>query len=274
MAIALDDNGKPVEVNGFILLGYPQTEVHIQKLHEYGFGFDRVLFLNDTSEEDPGKEIRERMNLIDDHQYDWDEESAIAKKILDIVKEGKIKLPGEKDEEGNMQEGEEVNFVEETAVMEIDCTGNEEKVFTKIRTSLDPFFIQADNPEDVRVTADLDLDPEEGKDKPLPKSDYGDYCPVTYVDSGFMVKGNPELESTLFGKTYLFAGEKEQETFKFDPSKYLLTMNGKATLPLPPPPPKIMIMGLKGSGVTTQIQMLCEKFKLEEFELLAEYLKR
>ena len=214
------------------------------------------------------------MNLIDDHQYDWDEESANAKKILDIVKEGKIKLPGEKDEEGNMQEGEEVNFVEETAVMEIDCTGNEEKVFTKIRTSLDPFFIQADNPEDVRVTADLDLDPEEGKDKPLPKSDYGDYCPVTYVDSGFMVKGNPELESTLFGKTYLFAGEKEQETFKFDPSKYLLTMNGKATLPLPPPPPKIMIMGLKGSGVTTQIQMLCEKFKLEEFELLAEYLKR
>lgn len=122
-------------------MGYPQTEIHIQKLHEYGFGFDRVLFLNDTSEEDPGKEIRERMNLTDDHQYDWDEESANAKKILDIVKEGKIKLPGEKDEEGNMQEGEEVNFVEETAVMEIDCTGNEEKVFTKIRTSLDPFFI-------------------------------------------------------------------------------------------------------------------------------------
>ena len=35
-----------------------------------------------------------------------------------------------------------------------------------------------------------------------------------------------------------------------------------------------MICGLKGSGVTTQIRKLCDKFKLEEFELLKEYLGR
>ena len=81
------------------------------------------------------------MSLLEDTTYDFDEELATAKKILDIVKEGKIKLPGEKDEEGNMQEGEEINFVEETAVIEIDCTGSEEKVFTKIQTALDPFFL-------------------------------------------------------------------------------------------------------------------------------------
>ena len=81
------------------------------------------------------------MSLLEDTAYDFDDELAQAKKILDTVKEGKIKLPGEKDENGEMQEGEEVNFVEETTVIEIDCTGNEEKVFTKIQVALDPFFL-------------------------------------------------------------------------------------------------------------------------------------
>lgn len=269
LGMALDEEGKPVkEVGAFILIGFPQTDEHVKKLKEYGLGFDRVLFLTDNSEEDPGKEIRERMNLIDDTAYDWDEELAAARKILDTVKAAQIPVgPGTSEEPP-----EEVPFIEESAVLEIDCTGSEARVFTKIRTALDPFFVQADNPEEVRVSADLD--PEDEKYKPLPRSDFGDYCPVTFVDSGFMVKGNPEHESTVFGKTFLFAGEKEQETFKFDPSKYLVAQTGKASLPLSPPPPKIMICGLKGSGVTTQIRMLCEKFKLEEFELLKEYLAR
>jgi len=41
-----------------------------------------------------------------------------------------------------------------------------------------------------------------------------------------------------------------------------------------PPPPKIMILGVKGSGVSTQIRMLCEKFKLEEFQLKKEFFER
>lgn len=45
-------------------------------------------------------------------------------------------------------------------------------------------------------------------------------------------------------------------------------------LPLKPSNPKVMITGLKGSGVTTQIQKLCEKFNLEEFVLKDELLKR
>jgi hypothetical protein len=38
--------------------------------------------------------------------------------------------------------------------------------------------------------------------------------------------------------------------------------------------PKIMICGMKGSGVSTQISMLCDKYKLNEFELLKEYLNK
>lgn len=34
------------------------------------------------------------------------------------------------------------------------------------------------------------------------------------------------------GKTYWLAGEKEAEDFKFNPNKYLVTKDGRASLPL------------------------------------------
>jgi hypothetical protein len=54
----------------------------------------------------------------------------------------------------------------------------------------------------------------------------------------------------------------------------MIAQNNQATLPLQPPAPKIMILGNKGSGVSTQIRMLCEKYKLDEFELQKEYLAK
>jgi adenylate/nucleoside-diphosphate kinase len=60
------------------------------------------------------------------------------------------------------------------------------------------------------------------EDKKLPKGDFGDYCPVTYVRDNWLVLGNPEFEVIVNGKTYLLAGEKEAEEFKFDPKKYLI----------------------------------------------------
>lgn len=96
----------------------------------------------------------------------------------------------------------------EEKVIKIDCNGKPEEVFIKIRTAIDPFFLKPDSSEDVRISADLEED-EDGNKKALPKSDFGDYCPVTFVDEGFMVKGDPEKESLVFGKTYLFASDKE-----------------------------------------------------------------
>jgi hypothetical protein len=46
--------------------------------------------------------------------------------------------------------------------------------------------LRVDNPEDVRVSADLG-----DEDKRLPKGDFGDYCPVTYVKDGWLAKGDP-----------------------------------------------------------------------------------
>jgi hypothetical protein len=47
-----------------------------------------------------------------------------------------------------------------------------------------------------------------------------------------MIKGDPEKESLVFWKTYLFAGDKEQEKFNRDPIQYMIALTGKATLPL------------------------------------------
>jgi hypothetical protein len=57
-----DADGKTPFVGGFILLGFPQTEAHALKLKEHGIGFDRILYLMDPSEEEPGKEVKARMS--------------------------------------------------------------------------------------------------------------------------------------------------------------------------------------------------------------------
>ena len=91
------------------------------------------------------------------------------------------------------------------------------------------------------------------EDKKLPKGDFGDYCPVTYVKDNWIVRGNPEQEVTIFGKTYWLAGEKEAEVFKFNPVDFLNatrnTLRGPPILDLPPP--RIMVLGHRGAGVSS-----------------------
>ena len=102
----------------------------------------------------------------------------------------------------------------EDLVLEISCLGKAEDVFIKIRTEIDPFFLLPDNPENNRTTADdVTIEDEESgiPTKWLPKSDFGDYCPVTFVNENFLVKGSSEFECNLNGKTFWCAGEKEQE---------------------------------------------------------------
>ncbi len=47
---------------------------------------------------------------------------------------------------------------------------------------------------------------------------------------------------------------------------------GGIKLPLAPPAPKIMIIGQKGSGATTQIAKMCAKYKISSLELANTYL--
>ena len=59
-------------------------------------GFDKVLYLNDTSEENAGAAVKTRMTEQDMH-YDWDAEFEKATKIKTTIEE-KLNPP---DESGN-----------------------------------------------------------------------------------------------------------------------------------------------------------------------------
>lgn len=101
---------------------------------------------------------------------------------------------------------------------DIFAKGIEADVFTRIRLEIDPFFVKVDDSENCRTSADLSG--EDGEFK-LPKSDFGDYCPVTYIKDNWIVRGNQENEVTIFGKTYWLAGPAELEEFKFNPKQFL-----------------------------------------------------
>lgn len=71
------------------MIGFPDTELQTQKLKEYGFGFDKIIFLNDTSEEEPGKELARRFyaKKKSDFVFEWEKENEAAQKVLATVKE-------------------------------------------------------------------------------------------------------------------------------------------------------------------------------------------
>jgi len=77
--------GKLPFVGGFILIGYPETEEHINRLKAHGIEFDRIICLSDTNEEEPGAEIKRRMK--DQDLFDWDWELENSNKILALAKE-------------------------------------------------------------------------------------------------------------------------------------------------------------------------------------------
>jgi len=231
LVLQTDEDGKAPSVGGFILLGFPKTQVHLEALRDHGIQFDRVLNFGDLREEaeDIGKEVIDRMTKESMH-YDWEAEQAKVTKVLEVTKE----FLGEEAEK----------------VLDINATGPIDNVWIRIRQAIDPFFLRVDNPEEVRVTADIG-EPDDENYQPLPKGDFGDFCPVTYSNENWLIRGSAEFEATVYGKTYWFSGEKELEEFKFNPSKFLTGFGGAKSLPLAPPPPKIMIIGSKGSGITT-----------------------
>jgi len=196
-------------VDRFILIGFPQTETHCSKLKEYNIGFDRVLFLADegADEQEAGSQVTKRMTETDEMTYDYAAELEIANAQLNVIKE----WLGE--------EGQD-------RLMELkDMSGTVEEVHFKIRSRLDPFFVRPDDTtDDIRTAADY----EEEEIHRMPRCDFGDYCPVTYVDDGFLVKGGADEdggdpnELYIHGKRYFFAGSAELEKFKKRPSKYMI----------------------------------------------------
>lgn len=176
----VDENGNKPVIGKFILIGFPRSEIQIKKMQDYGINLDRVIYLTDTSEE-PGVEIKKRVAAStkkNDIAFDWDKENESITKVIATVKEA---------------------YGEQELIKEINCIGSIEDVKIKILTEIDPFFLLTDSTDENRTTeADVNIDDEAPENtRWLPKSDFGDYCPVSYRTQGFLVKGNKEFESTI-----------------------------------------------------------------------------
>jgi YHS domain-containing protein len=83
------------------------------------------------------------------------------------------------------------------------------------------------------------------EDRPLTKGETGDFCPITLRNESYLFPGLSDFEASVKGRMYKFAGEKELEEFKIDPMKYIYEGFTQ------PPQPHFMIVGARGSGVST-----------------------
>jgi adenylate/nucleoside-diphosphate kinase len=151
-------------VGGFIMLGFPQTQEQIEKLKEIGIGFDKILCLQDMDEENPGALLKERKK--DDEFYDLAYEMENSERLANVYKE----------------QYEEI-------VADIGCNGSVEDVMARVYAAIDPFFVQVNNPENVRNSDEVGEE-----EKPLPKGEYGDFCPVTLTNDTWLYPGSDEHE--------------------------------------------------------------------------------
>jgi hypothetical protein len=68
----------------------------------------------------------------------------------------------------------------------------------------------------VKVSEDL----QEGE-FPLPRGEYGYFCPITFTQSSWLIPGTAENEVQVKERVYRLAGEAEKTIFEFDPTKYI-----------------------------------------------------
>ena len=85
MVLKIDETGKAPFVGGFILIGYPETEEQINRMKAHGIEFDKIIYLTDTNEEEPGQEVRKRMKEEELYDYDWEFDN--SQRILNLAKE-------------------------------------------------------------------------------------------------------------------------------------------------------------------------------------------
>lgn len=83
----------------------------------------------------------------------------------------------------------------------------------------------------------------------------GLYDPVTLATEGWMQPGNKDFKTNFHGKEYIFTGEKELNQFELNPHLYYLPNPSTFS-------PHLLLLGVRGSGVTTQATILSNTYQL------------
>lgn len=207
-----------------LIIGQPFNEEQINTLKYHNIPLDKIIVLADKDEEEPGKNLAKRPGY--DLGYSVEQEIAMINTALGVLKE---------------QFGEE-------NVKEIDIRGSISDVYGKIKTALDPFYKRADDETMIKMSADIN----EEEDDPIMWGEYGPYCPVTMKDEGWLAPGKKEFEVMVEGRKHLFYSEKDMARFKERVNEYC--SNNQKMIGVPPP--RIMLVGVRGSGVHTQLEKL------------------
>jgi adenylate kinase family enzyme len=107
-----DEAGVFAPIEGFILVGYPDTEEQAQAMVDAQMGFDKIIYLTDPNE---GETLRSRGV---DERCHLDTELEHQANVLNLVKE---------------------TFTEDV-VIEINCDPDVDTVFYNICAGIDPMF--------------------------------------------------------------------------------------------------------------------------------------
>jgi len=227
-------DGSMPSAGGFILIGYPGLEEEVQAMKDTFVGLDKVIYLSDPT---GGEELKKRGAESD---CELDKELEQVERTVGLVRDGF---------------GEEI-FVE------ISCVGDELAIHRRICGVLDPFFLLPDDEATIRVKADV-----QEEDLPLPLGDGGHYDPVILTHEAWLMPGSPDFEAYVMGRRYNFVSEKELEQFKSFPADYV---RGKLALP----PPHVMLLGVRGAGLHTQMDLIKQQFMIESLELKEKFVER
>ena len=141
----------------------------------------------------------------------------------------------------------------EEMVVEIQADAEALEVHRRIVLALDPFTDRIDTADTVAEAS------------PSPPGLCGPYDPVLLATEGWLQPGNKESKAYFHGKEYLFAGEKEQMAFELSPNRYFQPSPSSFS-------PHILILGVRGSGVTTQATLLANRYQIPLLNLRSAYI--
>jgi len=247
---AYDSNYQYPRPGGFTLLSHPINEDEIKKFKEFNIKFDKFIYLSDQTET-PVKSLAIRINPNLEKLDDEKQEPEINK-LKDVIAKFDEVLPLLKEAYG------------EDNLIELNCFEPIESLRLKLKNIINPFYVRVD-PED-KITLQADVAEE---NIPIPRGEFGLFCPVTYKEEGWLFYGSQEFELQLNQRLYRFAGEREMNLFKESPIYYI----AKGMFPIEVPPPHIFLTGYQGAGITELSNLLAKEYKLNRLDILPEFMK-
>lgn len=254
--LAFDNEGNQPRVNGIILMNHPFSEDECNKLKDFNILMDRVIYINDPSDEGMKAYVTRRnpnFEGMDEEKQNNEME--------------KIKTELTKYEELIGIVKEKYNTNNEECVIEVGYNEPLEVLKRKLINAINPFSIRVDTEDKVVQPSDIPAD-----DKfPLSRGPYGVFCPVTYKEDNWLFYAPEANEMQVNQRIYRLAGEKEMEKFRANPEIYLGEQGNM--FPIDVPPPHIMFTGYQGSGVTFFTNILCKEYKMTKRELQKEFME-